>query len=132
MAATPHAIAAKKIVAMAVNSQGVIDDSRVLELVRALLQSKMVDKVAIAREVGRQAELLRRQYQAIITTPVEIDAATRKSMLQSLSTKFPQIKEAEWRVEPNILGGFTLLIGDSWYDASIANDLETIREQLSQ
>jgi F0F1-type ATP synthase delta subunit len=123
---------AKRLLTLCVDNDGVIQDQRVLESVRALLASSIADRRKIARELGRQAEKVKMQQHAVVTSASLLDRQTREDILASLQKKHSTLKTIEWHEDPQLLGGFTIQVGDRWYDASIANDLHIIREQLSQ
>ena len=68
---------------------------------------------------------------AKVTTAIPMDAALEAKVLAkiaSLSDKKVTIKNI---VDPAIIGGFILTIGDKQYNASIANRLQVLRKELS-
>ena len=68
---------------------------------------------------------------AKVTTAIPMDAALEAKVvakIASLSDKKVTIKNI---VDPAIIGGFILTIGDKQYNASIANRLQVLRKELS-
>ena len=68
---------------------------------------------------------------AVVTTAIAMDAGLEAKVLAkiaSLSDKKVTIKNV---VDPAIIGGFILRIGDKQYNASIANRLQVLKRELS-
>ncbi|GGA68196.1 ATP synthase subunit delta [Flavobacterium palustre] len=68
---------------------------------------------------------------AVVTTAIPMDAGLEAKVLakiESLSDKKVTIKNV---VDPAIIGGFILRIGDKQYNASIANRLQVLKRELS-
>jgi F-type H+-transporting ATPase subunit delta len=68
---------------------------------------------------------------AVVTTAIPMDAGLEAKVLakiESLSDKKVTIKNV---VDPAIIGGFVLRIGDKQYNASIANRLQVLKRELS-
>lgn len=67
-----------------------------------------------------------------ITSATPLDEATKNlilSKIQSLTTDKVEVVE---KVDEKLLGGFTILVGDQMVDASIVNQLNTIKQRLTK
>ena len=66
-----------------------------------------------------------------LTTAVPISAETRQALVDQVkkSAGFERV-ELEERVDPELIGGFVLQVGDKLVDASIAYDLKNISKQF--
>ncbi|MEO8253977.1 MAG: ATP synthase F1 subunit delta [Flavobacterium sp.] len=68
---------------------------------------------------------------AIVTTAIPMDAALEAKVLAKIATLSDKKITIKNTVNPDIIGGFILTIGDKQYNASIANRLQVLRKELS-
>jgi F-type H+-transporting ATPase subunit delta len=68
---------------------------------------------------------------AKVTTAVPMDAALESKVLAKVATLSSKKITIENSVDPSIIGGFILRIGDKQYNASIANRLQVLKRELS-
>lgn len=68
---------------------------------------------------------------AVVTTAIEIDEGTKSVIQQKLSEILAKHVELETSVDPKILGGVLVTIGDSVLDGSIKGRLDDIKRQLT-
>jgi F-type H+-transporting ATPase subunit delta len=102
-----------------------------LNLMRLLVGNgriEVIDQIAIEYEsmADRQAGRVR----ATATTAIELSAADRGRFAKELSDKLGEEVLLELRVDPEILGGLVLQVGDRLYDASVAGRLQQLRRQV--
>ncbi len=67
-----------------------------------------------------------------ITSAVELDSATVEHLGKRIGEQFDRKIEMSTTVDPDILGGVTLRVGNVILDASIKNRLEQLRKQVAQ
>jgi F-type H+-transporting ATPase subunit delta len=60
-----------------------------------------------------------------------MDAALEAKVLAKIATFSDKKITIQNSVDPSIIGGFILKIGDNQYNASVANRLQTLRRELS-
>ena len=125
-------VRARALLPHACDRNGLLDQHRLLEVVKALLASNVAHKRDIARELGVQAEQLQRQQVAVVTSAAPLAKNVQEEIASSLQRAHTHFKAVDWQIDIKLLGGFTVQIGDTWYDFTIANDLHTLREQLSR
>jgi F-type H+-transporting ATPase subunit delta len=65
-----------------------------------------------------------------VRTPSALTAPERDSLLRQLRQTLKQEASLEEAVDPSLLGGMTLKVGDWVYDASVRSRLQDIRKQL--
>ncbi|MBF4492408.1 ATP synthase F1 subunit delta [Flavobacterium sp. MR2016-29] len=68
---------------------------------------------------------------AIVTTAIPMDVALEAKVLAKVSTLSDKKITIENIVDPSIIGGFILRIGDQQYNASVANRLQVLKRELS-
>jgi F-type H+-transporting ATPase subunit delta len=67
-----------------------------------------------------------------ITSAVELDKATTDSVGKAIGERTGRKVTLAARVDPDILGGIVVRVGNSILDASIRNRLEQLRRQVAQ
>jgi F-type H+-transporting ATPase subunit delta len=67
-----------------------------------------------------------------ITSAIELDQATTENLGREIGERAGRRVTLAARVDPNILGGIVLRVGNSILDASIRNRLEQLRRQVAQ
>jgi F-type H+-transporting ATPase subunit delta len=101
-------------------------------LFQLLFQNKRFNILpAIAAQYKVQYDLANGVEVATVTTAVPIDAALEAKVLakvKEFSDKKITLKNI---VDPEIIGGFILRVGDKQYNASVANRLLTLKRELS-
>ncbi|NHM07804.1 ATP synthase F1 subunit delta [Flavobacterium sp. CYK-4] len=85
----------------------------------------------VATEYNKQFEAMNGMEKAIVTTAVPMDAELESKVLAKILTFSNKKVIIENIVDPAIIGGFILRIGDQQYNASIANRLQVLKRELS-
>ena len=67
-----------------------------------------------------------------ITSAIELDTATTESLARQIADKAGRKVKLATRVDPDILGGLIVRVGNSILDASIRNRLEQLRRHVAQ
>lgn len=67
-----------------------------------------------------------------VTSAVDLDAATVKSIGERIGQQTGQRVELTSKVDPSILGGIVLRVGNSILDASIKHRLDQLRKHVAQ
>jgi F-type H+-transporting ATPase subunit delta len=67
-----------------------------------------------------------------ITSAIELDQETTENLGREIGERAGRRVTLAARVDPNILGGIVLRVGNSILDASIRNRLEQLRRQVAQ
>jgi F-type H+-transporting ATPase subunit delta len=68
---------------------------------------------------------------AKVTTAFPMDAALEAQVLASIAKLSDKKITIEKHIDPSIIGGFILRIGDKQYNASVANRLQVLKKELS-
>ena len=101
-------------------------------LFHLLLQNKRFEILeTIATEYNRLFEEMNGMEQAIVTTAIPMDAELEAKVLSKILTFSNKKVNIKNIVDPAIIGGFILRIGDQQYNASIANRLQVLKRELS-
>lgn len=84
----------------------------------------------IQRQARKIYEKIQERLRVRVTTAVAVDASQVGQMAHSLGVSLGKEPILEMVVDPALIGGVVLRIGDSVYDGSIANQLQTMRQQM--
>ncbi|HEX8269497.1 MAG TPA: ATP synthase F1 subunit delta [Flavobacterium sp.] len=85
----------------------------------------------IASEYNRLFDEMNGFEVARVTTAVPMDAEMEAKVLDKIRTFSSKKINIENIVDPSIIGGFILRIGDQQYNASIANRLHVLKRELA-
>ncbi len=122
-------LAARRAAAAAATASAPED---VQSLIRLLVERDRIDLLAgIAEAYGRLVDRRDGTREARITTAVAIEAAHRATYIAELERKSGGRIRATFHVDPALLGGATVQIGDRLVDASLAGQLNALRVQLA-
>jgi F-type H+-transporting ATPase subunit delta len=85
----------------------------------------------VATEYIHQFDEMNGVEVAKVTTAVSMDATLEAKVLAKVATLSSKKITIENNVDPSIIGGFILRIGDKQYNASVANRLQVLKRELS-
>lgn len=102
-------------------------------LFQLLMQNK---RMPLLLEVATQFEKLYNHQEgkevAQVTTAIAMDAALEEEILNKAKELSPSIVAVENIVDPSIIGGFIIRVGDQQIDASLASKLNHLRNTFVQ
>jgi F-type H+-transporting ATPase subunit delta len=87
---------------------------------------------AIHRQTHVLLDKLRRRIPVRLTTATPVSAETAAKIVAELRGKLDGEPVVEQEVDPSLIGGAVLRVGDVIYDGSIANQLQNLRQQISE
>lgn len=67
-----------------------------------------------------------------VTSAVEMDAAQKEKLIKKIEEYTGKKPIASYSINPTLVGGFTVKIGDSMLDNSIKRQLEVLKKRLMQ
>lgn len=89
---------------------------------------------AIGRMIARFAELLRRERGIVLAevrTALPLDDGQRAEIAKRLRALTGEQVEMDETVDPDLIGGVAVRIGDRLYDASVRSRIERLRARLT-
>jgi F-type H+-transporting ATPase subunit delta len=86
----------------------------------------------IRRQFDERWQEEHRMLPVQVTSAVQLDDATVQHIKDSIADQTDRTIELTTEVDPDILGGIVLRVGNSILDASIKNRLETLRRQVAR
>jgi F-type H+-transporting ATPase subunit delta len=123
-------------------------DEKLAAIVRRVLPGATQSQVNLFRLLRRKARLSlgpsiasylhelvdedRGVLRAVVTTAVELDDERVQRVRDQIATRTGQQVEVETRVDPAVLGGMVIRIGDQLVDGSTRGRLRKLRESLER
>ncbi|MGL6194349.1 MAG: ATP synthase F1 subunit delta [Thermoguttaceae bacterium] len=91
-------------------------------------------RLDILRDIHREVHISQNRRMGRIpvqiTTAVEMDSETRNSLAVSLKKLIGGEPIFQTQVDPEVIGGIIVRVGDTIYDASLLTQLKTVRQQM--
>jgi F-type H+-transporting ATPase subunit delta len=104
----------------------------VLNLLRLLATRHRMHLVpSVVREFEALVHEARGVLEASVTVARPIDEAERTEIAQRLGQATGKTVEVQTHVDPSIIGGVVIRVGDQLIDASISGRLQRLRQQLA-
>ena len=101
-------------------------------LFRLLLENKRFEILdAIALEYNKLFDIMNGVEVAKVTTAIAMDAALEAKVSAKIATFSDKKITIENTIDPSIIGGFILRIGDKQYNGSVANRLQVLKRELN-
>jgi F-type H+-transporting ATPase subunit delta len=108
-------------------------DEHLLSFLGLLIENHRMPVIfRIRREYERLWERENRLLPVVLTSAVPLDEQTTRSLGERIGERTGRTVELTTEVEPEILGGIVVRVGNSILDASIRNRLEQLRTQVAQ
>jgi len=106
-------------------------DPSVLNFLELLLENHRMPAIfRIRRNFERLWEAHNRLLPVEVTSAVELDEQTVRGIGERIAEQTGRKVDLSANVEPDILGGIVVRVGNQVLDASIRNRLETLRKQV--
>ena len=108
-------------------------DETLLNFLRVLVENHRMPVVfRVRRELDRLWEDVNRLLPVQITSAVELDDAVVERISDELGKQIGRRIELTRTVDPDVIGGIVLRVGNSILDASIRTRLDALRKQVAQ
>ena len=103
----------------------------ILKLVGLLVERGKIDRIgAVEAEYRRLLNQQRGIVEAVATAAAPLDRAETEALAKKLAAMTGRTVDLRVEVDPALIGGLTVRVGDTLYDASVRGRLERLRERL--
>jgi len=103
-----------------------LDDAKLRQVVARLIESQPRDYRAVLAALQRLTRLELERRQVTVESAVELDAATRQRVLASLEPSYGADLSAQYQIQPALLGGLRIRVGNDVFDGSVQGRLERL------
>lgn len=108
-------------------------DPTVLSFLETLIERHRMPAIfAIATQYQRLWDEEMKLLPVEVTSAIDLDPATVSSIGEQIGAQTGRKVELSSRVDPDILGGIVLRVGNFVLDASIRNQLDQLRKQVAR
>jgi F-type H+-transporting ATPase subunit delta len=102
-----------------------------LNFLKVVSRHGRLDCLRAIRYIARKLyEEMQGNVRVRVTTATAVDPRQIEQIAATLGVTLGQRPILETRVDPALIGGAILRIGDTVYDGSVANQLQSIRQQM--
>ena len=111
-------------------TDGQLDPGRISSLVDSLIARKPRNYIAALKNYRRLLRLELEKRHATVETASEVDPAIRSEIVANLKSKYGNDLSTEFHVDPQLLGGMRVRVGNDVWDGSVRNRLERLEREL--
>ncbi len=111
-------------------TDGQLDPGRIASLVNWLIARTPRNYIAVLRNYRRLLRLELDKRRARIETATDLDSATSSELVANLKRKYGGDLTTEFVVNPQLLGGLRIRVGNDVWDGTVRNRLERLQQQL--
>lgn len=111
-------------------ADGQLDSGRIAALIDSVIAEKRRNYINVLKNYKRLLRLEVEKRHATIETASEVDPAIRSEIVSNLKSKYGDDLAAEFHVDPQLLGGMRIRVGNDVWDGSVRNRLERLQHEL--
>lgn len=109
---------------------GVVDDGRVRDAVRRVLEARPRGYLAALGHFRRLVKLDLDRRAAVVESAVPASPALETAVRDQLSRRYGQGLSIRFETNPSLVGGLRVRVGSDIYDGSVAGRLEQLASSL--
>ena len=111
-------------------TDGELDPGRISSLVDSLVTQKARNYIDVLKNYKRLLRLEVEKRHAKIETASEVDPVIRSEIVSNLKSKYGDELATEFHVDPQLLGGMRIRVGNDVWDGSVRNRLQRLQHEL--
>lgn len=111
-------------------TEGRLDGARVSSLVKMLIEKKPRNYIKVLDAYKRLLRLEVEKRSATIETASELAPDASAEITRNLKQKYGADLSTEFVLNPELLGGMRIRVGNDVWDSSVRNRLERLQQQL--
>jgi F-type H+-transporting ATPase subunit delta len=111
-------------------TDGQLDPGRIASLVDSLIAEKPRNYVNVLKNYKRLLRLEVEKRHATIETASEVDPGIRSEIVSNLKSKYGDDLATDFHVDPQLLGGMRIRVGNDVWDGSVRNRLQRLQHEL--
>jgi F-type H+-transporting ATPase subunit delta len=105
---------------------GRLDESRLRDLVARLAADKPRDYRGTLAAIHRLARLEIERRRVTVESAIDLDEATRQRIATSLASRYGPDLVTEYRVNPDLIGGLRMRVGNDVLDGSVKGRIDRL------
>jgi F-type H+-transporting ATPase subunit delta len=112
-------------------TNGRLDDSKIRELIRSIIQRKPRHHMHVLKQFQSLIRLETEKHHAVIESAVELTPETSGRVAQDLRSRHGSDLTTEFKVNADLIGGLRIRIGSDVWDGSVQGRLGRLEHQLT-
>jgi len=109
---------------------GQLDPARISSIIDSVTARKPRNFIDVLKNYRRLLRLEVEKRRARIETASEMDPATQSEVVSNLKKKYGSDLTPQFVINPELLGGMRIQVGNDVWDGSVRNRLERLQQQL--
>jgi F-type H+-transporting ATPase subunit delta len=111
-------------------TDGQLDPGRIASLVDSVIAEKPRNYINVLKNYKRLLRLEVEKHHATIETASEVEPAIRSEIVSNLKSKYGNDLATDFHVDPQLLGGMRIRVGNDVWDGSVRNRLQRLEHEL--
>jgi F-type H+-transporting ATPase subunit delta len=111
-------------------TDGRLDQEKVTQMVQSVLSEKPRQPLDILKDYQRLLRMEVEKRHAIIESATPLNGSMGDRIVANLRSRYGDDLTAEFRTNPELLGGLRIKIGDDVWDGSVRHRLARLQEQI--
>lgn len=111
-------------------TDGRLDPDKISSLVDSLIARKPRFYIDVLKNYRRLLRLEIEKREAKVESAAPLDGPVAAQITKGLKQKYGDDLQAEFTVDPGLLGGVRIRVGSDVWDGSVRNRLERLQQQL--
>jgi len=111
-------------------TDGQLDNGRIASQVKMLIEKKPRNYMATLDAYKRLLRLEIEKRSTLIETATELAPESARQIVDDLKRKYGNDISAQFTINPELLGGMRIRVGDDVWDSSVRNRLQRLEAQL--
>ena len=111
-------------------TDGRLDQEKVTQMVQSVLSEKPRQHLDILKDYQRLLRMEVEKRHAIIESATPLNCSMGDRIVANLRSRYGDDLTAEFRTNPELLGGLRIKIGDDVWDGSVRHRLNQLQEQM--
>ena len=110
---------------------GKLDTAAVKKIVAKLAYEKPRGYLSLIKRYVRLVRLEVESKRVVIQSATELEPSVKSEVIADLSKKYGDQIEAEYVIDPDLLGGMRIRVGSDVWDGSVKNRLERLSSKFN-
>tara|TARA_Y100000814_G_scaffold44722_1_gene27875 strand:- start:144 stop:536 length:393 start_codon:yes stop_codon:yes gene_type:complete len=112
------------------HKDGRLDGDLIKEITSRISAAKPRDYLAMLQEYSRLLRLEVEKLEALVESAIELGAQAGNDLVNDLRAKYGEELKAEFKVNPELLGGMRVKVGSDVWDGSVRARLNALKNKL--
>ncbi len=118
---------ARRLLRLCLDEQSILQEDTVRRISARLLQSKPRNYIPLLRAFTDLVKIEVRKRTAFVRSAIELTPAEKQGIMERLNLRQAGLSY-QWEVDPSLLAGFVIQVGDDRTDASVRSRIERLAQ----